>query len=114
MMRILYFSIIIWILVDRFKKIWEDSPYKSYITSAVALAFGIAVTFCYDLDLLFELQLVDYISIIGKIMTAIALMGGSSCINEILEGKPSVTMMNLPSDVLKYFDDDEEEEEEQE
>lgn len=46
-------------------------------------------------------------------MTAIALMGGSSCINEIIEGKPGMMIMNIPN-LTDYFDDDDEEEEEQE
>ncbi len=113
MTRILYFSVIIWILIDRFKPIWQDVKWSGYITNLVALAFGLAVSFCYNLDMLYELQLVDYISLIGKFMTAIALMGGSSCINEIIEGKPGMMIKNIPNRT-DYFDDDDEEEEEQE
>ena len=110
MTRILYFSIIIWILIDRFKPIWKDVKWSGYITNLVALAFGLAVSFCYNLDMLYELELVDYVSFIGKLMTAIALMGGSSCINEIINGRPGMTIMSIPADLF----DDEEEEEEQE
>lgn len=108
MTRILYFSIIIWILVDRFKKAWEEYSWGGYLTSAVALLMGAAVSFSYNLDMLYELELVDHISIIGKIMTAISFMGGSSVINEILERKPTLMMAS-------FLDQDyEEEEEEQE
>ena len=87
MNRILYFSIIIWILIDRAKKLWVDKPYGNYITSAVALAMGILLSVFYHLDMLYSLELTEEISLIGEIMTGIALMGGSSCIHEIINGR---------------------------
>ncbi len=87
MSRILYFSIIIWILIDRAKKLWKDRPYGNYITSAVALAMGILLSVFYHLDMLYSLELTEEISLIGEIMTGIALMGGSSCIHEIIDGR---------------------------
>ena len=86
MTRILYFSIIIWILIDRAKKLWKDTKYGSYITSAVALAAGLLLSLYYHLDMLYALELTEEISIIGEIMTGFALMGGSSCIHEIIDG----------------------------
>ena len=85
MNQIISFSIIVWIFIDRFKKLWEQSKYSSIITSGVALLSGLLIAFFYHLDLLLALELVDYPSIGGQIFAALAIMGGSSCINEILK-----------------------------
>lgn len=86
MSRILYFSIIIWILVDRIKPIWHDKQYGSYITNGVALAVGLLISIYYHLDMLYALELTEEITLIGEVMTGFALMGGSSCIHEIIDG----------------------------
>lgn len=85
MKSIIGLSIVMWILIDRFKKIWEECKYGSYITTAVALVFGIALAFTFNLDLLTSLEVVEIETFIGKVFAALALMGGSSVINEILE-----------------------------
>ena len=83
--KIIAFSIIMWIIIDRFKKIWEASPYKSIITTVVALVFGAFFAFTYKLDMLYELNMVENLSIGGYICTALILTGGSSCIHEVLD-----------------------------
>ena len=83
-MKILYFSLIIWILIDRFKPIWQDTKWSGYITNLVALVMGVAVAFTFDLDILVAMDLSEEVTILGKIFTAVALMGGSSCVHEIL------------------------------
>lgn len=85
MKQILSFSLIIWILIDRFKGLWHGHKYSSYITSLIALLLGIAVAFLYQLDLVVALELTDEQTVLGYIFTGLAIMGGSSCINEILE-----------------------------
>ena len=85
MTEILSFSLIIWILIDRFKGMWSGSKYKSYITSAIALLMGGAVAVFYQLDIVVALGLSESVSPLGIILTALSLMGGSSCIAEIMQ-----------------------------
>lgn len=112
MTQILSFSLIIWILIDRFKPMWESSPIKSYITSAIALLMGGAVAIVYQLDIIVALGLSDVASPLGIIFTALALMGGSSCIAEIMErisGKKMADYVVKLEDLIgKDADDDEE------
>ena len=113
MTQILSFSLIIWILIDRFKPMWESSKFKSYITSAIALLMGGAVAIVYQLDIIVALGLSDVASPLGIIFTALALMGGSSCIAEIMErisGQklPDINVMSLEDLIGKDADDDEE------
>ncbi len=86
MNKILSISLIIWILIDRFKKLWSETKYGSYITTAVALVLSLLATFSYQLDMMVELGLVDTVSLLGEVLTALALTGGSSCIAEIIKG----------------------------
>lgn len=112
MTQILSFSLIIWILIDRFKPMWEGSKFKSYITSAIALLMGGAVAIVYQLDIIVALGLSDVASPLGIIFTALALMGGSSCIAEIMErisGKKMADYVVKLEDLIgKDSDDDEE------
>lgn len=85
MTTIISFSIIVWIFIDRVKRLWEQSKFSSLITSVVALAAGLLIAFFYHLDLVVELGMSAESSIIGYVFTGLAIMGGSSCINEILE-----------------------------
>lgn len=112
MTQMLSFSLIIWILIDRFKPMWEGSKFKSYITSAIALLMGGAVAIVYQLDIIVALGLSDVASPLGIIFTALALMGGSSCIAEIMErisGKKMADYVVKLEDLIgKDADDDEE------
>ena len=84
MTQIISFSIIVWIIIDRVKPLWESFKYKSVLTSAIALVCGLVIALVYKLDLIVALEMADTESVIGYIFTAFAIMGGSSCINEIL------------------------------
>lgn len=112
MTQILSFSLIIWILIDRFKQMWGGSKFKSYITSAIALLMGGAVAVVYQLDIIVALGLSDVASPLGIIFTALALMGGSSCIAEIMERisgqKAKFGILNLEDIIGSDSDDDEE------
>lgn len=85
MTSIISFSIIVWIFLDRLKKLWQSNKYSSIITSGLALLFGLAIAFLYNLDLVAELSLSEQPTILGHIFTGLAIMGGSSCINELLQ-----------------------------
>lgn len=81
---ILALSAVIWYVVDRFKPVWAEAPYGKYITTAVAGAMAAAVVFGYGLDLIQAMGIVDHMSIVGQVLTVLALMCGSSAISEII------------------------------
>ena len=81
---ILALSAIIWYVIDRFKPIWSEKSWGKYITTAVAGVLGAAVVFGYNLDLVFSMGIVAEISIVGKLITVLAFMCGSSAISEII------------------------------
>ena len=81
---ILALSAIVWYVIDRFKPIWSEKSWGKYITTAVAGVLGAAVTFGYNLDLKFSIGIVPEISIVGKLITVLAFMCGSSAISEII------------------------------
>lgn len=81
---ILALSAIIWYVIDRVKVAWADVPYGKYITTAMAGVLGAAVVFGYNLDLVHAIGIVANISIVGQIVTVLALMCGSSAISEII------------------------------
>jgi hypothetical protein len=81
---ILALSAIIWYCVDRIKVMWANVPYGKYITTAVAGLLGAAAVFGYNLDLISALGIVENITIAGKLITVLSLMGGSSAISEII------------------------------
>ena len=81
---ILALSAIIWYVFDRVKVVWADVPYGKYITTAMAGVLGAAVVFGYNLDLVHAIGIVANISIVGQIVTVLALMCGSSAISEII------------------------------
>ena len=116
MTQILSFSLMVWILLDRFKKAWEKCSFGSYITSAAALILGACVAIYYQLDIVVALELAEEISPIGIALTALAIMGGSSCIAEIIAAikdpfKSGYMAVNLTDLIGSDEDDDEEVEE---
>ena len=86
---ILALSVVMWYCIDRVKPMWETSKSGKYITMGVAAIFGFALAFAYHLDLIYALGLVAEASYMGKILTALVLMGGSSAVSEII-GKVKV------------------------
>lgn len=81
---ILALSAIIWYVIDRVKVAWAGIPYGKYITTTMAAILGSAVVFGYNLDLIYALGIVNSISIVGKLITVLAFMCGSSAISEII------------------------------
>lgn len=86
---ILALSVVMWYCIDRVKPMWESLESGKYITMGVAAIFGFALAFAYSLDLVFALGLVTEASLMGKILTGLVLMGGSSAVSEII-GKVKV------------------------
>ena len=86
LMIIVALSAILWYIVDNLKdKIWAGTKYSSYITIAVAALGAFALVFGYGLDIIFALGIVDHTTIVGEILTALAMMSGSAVVSEIVE-----------------------------
>lgn len=89
-------STIMWYIIDRFKELWGSLKYGKYITIGVSAIFAFSLCFGFGLDIIFALGLVGGVSVIGIILTALCLMGGSSAISEIISrvknGKTETTV----------------------
>lgn len=82
---IISLSIIMWYIIDRFKEMWEGIKYGKYITMLVSAVFAFAIAFGFGVDIILALGLVQEGSTIGIVITALALMSGSSAVSEIIE-----------------------------
>ena len=82
---IIVVSIIMWYIIDRFKVIWEGWQYGKYVTVFVSALFAFALSFGYGLDILAALGVVADTGILGTVLTALTLMGGSSAVAELIE-----------------------------
>ena len=82
---ILTFSILMWYCIDRLKLMWEDLSFGRYITMTVAAIFAGALCYAYKLDIVYALQLVEEVTVMGQVLTALLLMGGSSAISEVIQ-----------------------------
>lgn len=81
---IMALSIILWIFLDRVKKLWANVSWGGWITTIIAAGCGLAISFGYNLDLLVALDVIAEASIGGTIFAGLAIAGGSSIINEII------------------------------
>ena len=86
---IIVVSIVMWYIIDRFKPLWEDWQYGKYVTIAVSAVFAFALAFGYRLDLMNALGVAPVgstagNSILGTVLTALPLMGGSSAVSELI------------------------------
>ncbi len=77
-------SIIMWYIIDRLKPLWADFAAGKYITTAVAAGFAAALSFGYGLDIMQALGIVQVPSLMGTVLTALTLMGGSSAVSELI------------------------------
>ena len=85
-MIIVALSTILWYVIDNLKeKIWAGTKYSSYITIIAAALGSFALVFGYGLDAIYALGIVDHVSTIGEILTALAMMSGSAVVSEIVE-----------------------------
>ena len=63
---------------------WENVSWGKYITMLVAAVGSFGLVFSFNLDIVAALELVESVSIAGKIITGLVLMSGSSAISEII------------------------------
>ncbi len=81
---IIIVSIIMWYIIDRFKPLWEDKTWGKYVTICVSAVFAFALSFGYGLDIMSALGVIAAPSILGTVLTALTLMGGSSAVSELI------------------------------
>lgn len=81
---IIVVSIVMWYIIDRFKPLWEAWAYGKYVTIAVSAVFAFALSFGYGLDIMAALGVVTAPSVLGTVLTALTLMGGSSAVSELI------------------------------
>ena len=83
---ILALASMMWYIIDNLKdKIWAGKPYSSYITIAVSALGSFALVFGYGLDIVHALGFVPSVTVIGEVITALAMMAGSAVVSEIVE-----------------------------
>ena len=85
MSGILAFSAILWVFLDRAKKLWAGVSWGKWVTTMAAVAGGFLLAFGYGLDLLQAVGLTESLTIGGQIFAGLAVAAGSSCIHELLE-----------------------------
>lgn len=85
MNSIIIFSVILWVFIDRAKKMWANVSWGNWITTCIATACGLLLAFGYGLDLLSALGVCEFQTIGGHIFAGLAIAGGSSVVNELLE-----------------------------
>ena len=77
---------VMWYLIDNLKEnIWGHLAYSNYITIAVSAVGSLILSFGYDLDLMNALGIMTNVSVMGQFLTALAMMGGSAMVSEIVE-----------------------------
>lgn len=85
MKGIVMFSAILWIFLDRAKKLWEEIGWGKWLTTGLAATAGMLLAFGYRLDLLQVVGLTDALTFGGQLFAGLAVAAGSSCIHELLE-----------------------------
>lgn len=85
MSGILAFSAILWVFLDRAKKLWAGISWGKWVTTAMAVVGGFLLAFGYGLDLLQAVGLTESLTTGGQIFAGLAVAAGSSCIHELLE-----------------------------
>jgi hypothetical protein len=78
-------STIIWYIVDRFHELWSNLSFGKYITIGIVGVLGILATLTFNLDIMVAVNVTSEVTVFGQICTVLLLMGGSSCIAEIIE-----------------------------
>ena len=83
---ILILNTIMWYVIDNLKKnLWAGKNYSRYVTIAISGLGAFALAFGYNLDLIAALEIVNTTSTLGQTITALAMMGGSAVVSEIVD-----------------------------
>ena len=78
-------SLIMWVFLDRAKKLWAGVSWGRWLTTGIAVAAGLLLAFGYKMDLLNAFGVCGCITTGGQIFAGLAIAGGSSVLNEIIE-----------------------------
>lgn len=82
---IIALSTVMWYLLERGKtEIWGKYSFGKWITIGCAAVMSALLTFSFNIDIIYALELVGNITIAGKILTALILMSGSSAVAELI------------------------------
>ena len=77
---------VMWYLIDNLKEnVWGHLVYSNYITIAVSAVGSFILSFGYHLDLINALGYMTEVTVLGQALTALAMMGGSALVSEIIE-----------------------------
>ena len=77
---------IMWYLIDNLKEnLWGHLTYSNYITIAVSAVGSFVLSFGYHLDLINALGYMTEVTVLGQAITALAMMGGSALVSEIID-----------------------------
>ena len=77
---------VMWYIIDNLKEnLWSGYAYSNYVTIGVSAVCSFALAFGYKLDLIHALGIIPEASILGQILTAFTMMGGSALVSEIIE-----------------------------
>lgn len=83
---ILFLNAAMWYVIDNLKEnIWGGHAYSRYITILVSTACAFGLSFGYNLDILYALEVVQESGMLGNVITALSMMGGSAAVSEIVE-----------------------------
>ena len=83
---ILAMCTVMWYVIDNLKEnLWAGLAYSNYITIAVSAVGSFILSFGYNLDLIHALGLIAEVSVLGQVLTAFSMMGGSALVSEIVE-----------------------------
>ncbi len=74
---------IMWYIIDKFKPMWAGLSCGKYVTVGVSALFAFCLSFGYHLDLMAAFGVAEH-SVIGTVLTALTLMGGSSAVSELI------------------------------
>lgn len=77
---------VMWYIIDNLKEnFWGKSAYSNLITISASALGSLGLCFGYKLDLIYALGIVSESGIMGYIITALSMMGGSALVSEIVE-----------------------------
>lgn len=83
---ILALSSVMWYIIERGKtEIWGNFSFSKWVTIGVAAIAGFGLTFAFGLDIIYACYFTDTVTVAGQIITAFALMAGSSAVSEIID-----------------------------
>ena len=86
------FSSVVWYIIDRVKPFWAQLPWGKWITILVSAFLCGSGTCLFNLNIISACGFETNLPLVAQYaVTTIALMSGSSCVNEIL-GKTKVSL----------------------